>query len=267
MDPDLDSITSWRTEGLLEKDGIMIGSDHALESWIPFWFANYSKYNNFPITVADFGMSLEMRKWCEKRWEVITVDLPLSLFKNRMPLIQQKLSRKGKLRPQKRYCWFRIPFALLKTPYRRTIWMDLDCLVMGKIDELFGYAENPFGVALGEDNRPEKIKTKIEVGIIKPGEKHFNCGVMPYLHGTELIQQWAASIIEKEGYYLGNQVFFLELLSERGINLPTLPKKYNWIVPESGVNRNATILHFIEDSKDMAVKLLDDFYKTHNKIS
>lgn len=267
MDPDLDSLTSWRTDGLRDADGIMIGSDHALETWIPWWFANYSKYNNFPITVADLGMSVEMRKWCEERWEVLPLDVPMSLLKNRMPLIQERFSKKGKLRPQKRLCWFRIPFALLQSPYRRTIWMDVDCLVMGKIDELFDYAENPYGVVLGEDNRKEKIQTKVELGIIKPGEKHFNCGVMPYIHGNDLIKKWAISIIEKEGYYLGNQVFFLELLSELGINLPSFPKKFNWIVPESGINREAIILHFIEDAKDMGVQLVEDFYKTHKKIS
>lgn len=263
MNPDLESLTSWRTDGLIDADGIMIGSDHAFESWIPWWFANYSKYNNFPITVADLGMSIEMKKWCEDRWEVIPGDVPMSIFKNRMPLIQQKFSKKSKLYPQKRFCWFKIPFTLLQSPYRRTIWMDLDCLVMGKIDELFDYANNPYGVALGEDNRKEKIKVKVEVGIIKPGEKHFNCGVMPYLHGTDLIKKWATSIIEKEGYYLGNQVMFLELLSELGIDLPSFPKKYNWIVPELGVNREAIILHFTEDAKERGIQLVGDFYKTH----
>jgi hypothetical protein len=144
--------------------------------------------------------------------------------------------------------------------------MDLDCLVRGKLDELFDYANNPYGVALAEDPRPEKIRVKVKLGILKPGQKHFNCGVMPYLHDSELIRKWALSTIEKQGYYLGNQVFFLELLNELGIDLPTIPKKYNWLVPGSGIGEEAVVLHFIEEAKEMGLGLVEDFNKTKKSL-
>lgn len=266
MKSDIESFTSWRTDNLLNTDGIIIASDTALEKWIPWWISNYSKYNNYPITIVDLGMSVDMRAWCEKRGEVISLNVPIDLLKNRLPLFPIKLSKKSKLRPLKRYCWFRKPFTLLQSPYRRTIWADLDCLVLGKLDALFDYANNPFKVSVGLDNRVSKIRKKLEAGVLKPGGKNFNTGVIVYQHGADLIKQWVISIIEMEGYFLGDQDIFSRLVGDLGIDLPIIPKEYNWLVPESGLNNEAVILHFLEESKNMIKLLVEDFYQKSKKM-
>ena len=68
--------SQWRTEGLKEEDGILIGSDEHLEWAIPWWWENYSRFNSFPVAFADFGMSEAMRAWCRERGELIDLTFP-----------------------------------------------------------------------------------------------------------------------------------------------------------------------------------------------
>lgn len=252
--------TEWRSDSLIGGDGVLVGTDHDLESWLPWWYANLCKHNDLPVTVIDFGMSLPMKQWCQQRWEVIPLDLPVSLFKNRMPLIEEKVGRK-KMRFMKRWCWFRKPFAFLKSPYTRTLWLDIDCLVLEGLNELFRYADNPYGVAMGVDLRQEKIQRKINAGILKPGEHNFNSGVIPYQHGAPLIQQWAQAVIDFEDYFLSDQDIFSRLVGDLHADIPIIPQKYNWLVPELGISKEAIVLHFMEDSKVLAQQLIDDFNK------
>ena len=54
----------WRTEGLKEGDGVIVGSDYSQEWLLPWWWENYTKHNRYPVTFVDFGLSQEPIELC-----------------------------------------------------------------------------------------------------------------------------------------------------------------------------------------------------------
>ncbi len=50
-----------------------------------------------------------------------------------------------------RRAWFKKPLACLRSPFKRTIWIDLDCEVLGSLRGLFDTCQNPSGIALAKD--------------------------------------------------------------------------------------------------------------------
>lgn len=254
------SALSWRSEGLRSDDGILIGSDEEFESWIPWWYFNYSKYNSFPIAIADFGMSKKMLDWCAQKWEIIKVDPPEGLFEKRIePYLSQVES---KFIPQKAKiwaCWYLKPFILLQSPFQRTLWIDIDTLIRKSISELYEYAREPHQISMGIEEPEEKVNRLVPMGILRKGDKLFNSGVIVYLHKAEIVQQWAKATLEDEGFYLGDQQIFSKMVSKMDYEIPVLPKKYNWLVNNEGINQDAAILHFAGISKPMGQQLVKDF--------
>ena len=55
--------------------GVVVGSDIGSEWMLEWWFNNYSKHNDFPVTFVDYGMSLEASRWCEERGRFRAPDL------------------------------------------------------------------------------------------------------------------------------------------------------------------------------------------------
>lgn len=191
-----------------------------------------------------------------KKWDIIDLEIPVSLFSKRFSF------RKFYNRPWT-FHWFFKPFLLLQSPYRRTIWIDIDCLVRGSIADLFDFADNPHGISLSVDKRPEKIKAKINSGILKPHHKHYTSGVLPYLHGNEIVKKWAWGVLELEGNFTGDQDVLNHIIGEENIEVPIFPSKYHYIVPrnEPVIDPEALIIHFGGSSKRFIMDLVTRYSK------
>ncbi len=173
MNEELNPYILWRSEELLDRDGVITGANDSYESLLPCWWKCYQQHNDYPVTFIDFGLSSSGHQWCSERGEVIKFSVPFHLFKKREFVHAQLGYRILKI-------WFKKPFALLQSPYRRSLWLDVDCEVKGDISKLFPLAENPSGMALAHSS-PEKIERRIQRGYLKEGEQGFNSGVIAYL--------------------------------------------------------------------------------------
>jgi hypothetical protein len=241
--------TTWRVHGIHEVDGVLVACDSKQEDWIKWWHHHYSKHNAFPVAIVNLGMSKKMLNWCSERGEVIQLDIPRELLEKRNASTEPLLGIKMEDSRKTYYDLFHKPFALLNSPFRRTIWIDSDCLIRGSIAELYDYPKTPHFIAMAIDKSEES------------GEKHYNAGVISYQHGTPIIQKWAKEVIEREGYFTGDQELFSRMIVDQGIEIPILPKKFNWIVTSYGINRSATILNFSGDAKPLGEVLVKDYHR------
>lgn len=251
MNEELKKYASWRTEGLLDQDGVITGANELHEPLLPCWWKCYRQHNDYPVTFIDFGMSDAARKWCSERGKVIKLSIPLNLFENRQlenPKWGNRVVRK---------IWFQKPFAFLQTPYKRTLWIDVDCEVKGNLSILFPKAENPSGMALAHSS-PEKLEKRIQKGFLKQGEKGFNSGVVAYLHGCPIVQEWALASVEMEGSYMGDQDILSRVILDQHYPVTVLPNEYNWRVSPWGDNEKALIVHWNSSSKDQFFKKMQD---------
>ena len=131
----------WRTEGLRDEDGVIIASDQELEWLIPWWWENYRRFNSHPVVFVDYGMSNEMRAWCQERGGVIDLFVPdvFSAGNSLLNLLILDNNIEGLDEGfwSHRTAWLKKPLACLQSPFKRSIWIDLDCEVRGSIAELF----------------------------------------------------------------------------------------------------------------------------------
>lgn len=143
--------------------GIIIGVDEGQEWLLNWWWSNYAQHNRLPVHVVDFGMSASARRWCAKRG---TLSEPISLGC---------------------HVWFKKPLALLRSPFRQAVWLDMDCEVRGPLDRLFGFcSDNGLGAAL-DRGTPQPLREAM------PHDAPiYNGGVLAFNHGDPAVPQWAS---------------------------------------------------------------------------
>lgn len=167
-------------------DGVIVGCDAAQEWMLPWWWACYSAHNKAPVAFADFGMSAKGRDWCSSK---VKLDNALILqITNKFPKT-----------------WFHKPFALLESPFDRSIWIDVDCEVRGSINEIFEFCD--LGFTVSED--PHAVGCS---------NQYFNpplaTGVIGISGKPELLHRWTQSLTNHSAKYRGDQECFNDILKE-----------------------------------------------------
>ena len=146
--------------------GVLVGADQGVEDLLPTWWGHYRKHNRLPVAFADFGMSDRMVAWCAKRGRVFSVrDVPVD-------------------------GWWLKPFALLRSPFMRTLWVDVDCEVRGRVGPLLRQTATE-GFVVGRDRcYPDKWADAIPNDGWMP-----NTGVVGAVRGHPLVEDWAAACL------------------------------------------------------------------------
>lgn len=227
-----------------EKKGIIVGADRKIEWLLTFWWSHYQAHNHLPVTFIDFGLSAKGRAFCEKRGNLV-------------PLSQQiAINRKGKIEKQRaaeweksqtkaiwkqRQSWFKKPFALLQTPYERTLWLDLDCEVLGPLEPMLDFCIPH--VALAQETEQAQLFEKKE-GRLLENEILYNSGVIVYQKEAPLIQKWAESVLRENGEFWGDQHLLSRIIHLEPFTITELPPEYNWRMSQ-GMNFNALIIHWL----------------------
>ncbi len=211
----------WRTSGLREEDGVLVGADLTQEWLLPWWWGHYRKHNAHPVTFIDFGLSFEKKEWCRQRGELVPLRLLDDFVAQKVdPLIAHYVKEEfGPHFSECRAVWFKKPLAFLQTPYRRTIWIDLDCEVRGSITPLFAYADQPTGLGMIKDRCHTLIDYDYPI---------YNSGVVPYRRTLTLIVEWAQHCIERNHHFRGDQEVLSHMIAEKEISISEIPLIYNW---------------------------------------
>ncbi|MBS0624596.1 MAG: hypothetical protein JSS32_00925 [Verrucomicrobia bacterium] len=231
MDSLYASYRKWRSSDL-QQDGIIVGSDQTQEWLLPWWWSHYSRSNSYPVTFVDFGMTPGAREWCKERGELIRLlvaDIFVASKEEIDPaLIPAWENIYGKKLWNSRSAYFFKPMACLQSRYRRAIWIDLDCQILGNLAPLFPCCD-----------RCGLTMTK-EVG------GTYTTGVIVFQHGLPIFEEWATQALFRNREFPGDQDLFTALLLENKTPIEILPDPYNWsrTFPE---NPNALVLHYHGD--------------------
>ena len=154
-----------------------------------FWFIeNYTKHCSLPLVFADFGLLEKDRLYCKQYGEILDVS---------------------DISWENQYCgWMRKPFVCLRTPFQKTIWLDLDIEIKSDLKEFFqfccngniGLAEDTYqnnspGNSIFRENIPQDLKIP-------------DTGVVVYEYGNKLIKEWAIKVANNtnQKYKGDNQV-------------------------------------------------------------
>lgn len=231
----LNRYLAWRTPSLMSQNGIIVGADLSQEWLLPWWWNHYQKHNSLPVAFVDLGLSFEAKEWCQKRGELIPLRLVDDYVKEREALdaaiVHHFEDECGPYCWSCRNAWFKKPFACLQSPFRQTLWIDLDCEIRGPLTPLFSYSQSEPGVAMAKDQCVPSLPYPT-----------YNSGVISFRQ-CPLIVQWARYCIEYNHLLRGDQEIFSYMIHQEQIPISEIPPQYNWSRMRED-EEQATILHW-----------------------
>ncbi len=221
--------------------GVIVGCDCAQEWLLEWWWERYSAENAFPVAFVDMGMTPTAQKWCLQHGELIDLDLDMRFIKLRDEIdleLVRKWDCSRDVSPdiwEARSKWYKKPFALLHSPFERSVWLDLDCEVLGSIDPLF--SQDPsLQLALVREYASSHLPQMHR-------QVRYNGGVIAFTHGAEILQKWADAAVKRNQCFPSDDVLLSALIYEKKYPVLELPEIYNWFLTW-GLNINAIIYHW-----------------------
>lgn len=227
----------WGNSGLRKTDGILVGSDITQEWLLPWWWANYQKHNSMPVAFIDFGMSPQMKGWCSARGELIPLRLLDDFVKEKdetAPLAIKILEQHfGKEFWSSRPILFKKPFACLKTPFLRTIWIDIDCEILGSLHPLFAYADDRSRMGIVKDRLQPHTSYPI-----------YNSGVFVFQRESKAISEWTRACIQENGLFPTDDHVLAHLIHNKKVAIAEIPSQYNWFYSYKNPE-NPVVVHWL----------------------
>jgi len=225
--------------------GVLVATDAKQQWLLPLWWDRYRSCNDLPVIFVDLGMEEESLKWCRQRGRVLPFkrwveckEVSWEGFEGSQALrgphwdlpTMAKLDRSWFLEGRKR--WMQKPSICLLSPFAKTLWLDLDCEVLGDLQDVFHELEEGKEIAAAMNCSREQ------------SQPIFNSGVMVFVQKAPLLQKWAL-MIEKEGHrYLGDDCLLSVLCNQHPDKVSILPNIYNWR-PHLGVPFFPKVFHWM----------------------
>lgn len=220
----------------MELRGVLVGCDQAQEWLLPWWWENYRQENSLPVAFADFGMTEQGKEWCALRGLLQPISLDQYKIASREDIEAPLLAEWEKtLSPfwGSRQAWFKKPFALLNTPFCQTLWIDLDCEVLGNIEPAFQYIDPKSKMGLVRVTDPPNVGDPVP----------YNSGVIAFDKSSPLLPKWAKSSLSQNHLFLSDQHALSRIIFEESLPVGELPEIYNWLMCR-GLNLSAVVMHW-----------------------
>jgi hypothetical protein len=239
----------------MKEYGLLVGCDKYEEWLLDWWWTHYTKTNSYPVAFADFGLTENGKKWCQAHGECVTCpELFSKSDQNRIPEKTRELWEKvyGKGIWDFRPVWFKKPYACIRSPFEKTIWVDLDCQINADLTPLFTLLDLGAEISILK-NGPIHQKIRHDLNLILPKEDHYNSGVIAFHKKSPTICKWADLSTESSDMFSGDEEALSRAIYLENPNIIDLPDIYNWSW-EFPQNDNAHIIHFHGHGK---YKILD----------
>lgn len=248
-----------------KPQGIIVGADANQEWLLPWWWMNYNLHNRLPVTFINFGtLSEKAIEWCRRRGDLIDLELNTDFIATKEGIDPETAKMWESMHPEIwriRLEWFKKPFAMIKSPYEQTLWVDLDCQVKGPVEPLFEHCLNEAGIGLAAEAEYSQ-KLNLHRKIILPGEIVLNSGVVVFAHDSKVIEEWVKQAQLNNHLHFGDQQLLVRILFTMGLKFSLIPATYNWIV-ESGMNPNAHILHWSGRFKNCLKQQIEQLHQLY----
>ena len=182
-------LCQWRPATV--EEGVVVGCAPSQEWMLEWWWDGYAVSNDLPVVFADFGLSDAARQWCAERGTILPVaDAPV-------------------------HGWLRKPFAILRAPFRRLLWVDLDVEVRSDLRRLLAYLDRG-PVALQVGTGPVLVHDRSEWNRTMPeGAPYYCTSVVAVRHGEPLIAEWATAVLDPLPRYEGDHEALSHLIQLR----------------------------------------------------
>jgi hypothetical protein len=210
------------------EKGVLVGADEAIAWLLPWWWERYIASNNLPVAFIDFGMEEKTRQWCEERGRVIPFQEDIEGEVLPIEIINKWKKSYGESYERMRSSWFKKPVACLLTPFKQTVWIDLDCEILSSIEGVFSFLTEGKELAAA-------LETETNKGV--------NGGVVVFQQGSSLVRDWNALAKRDRGKYWGDDRVLSEVIKENLERFSVLPDGYNWRISQ-GVPLHAKIIHW-----------------------
>ncbi|MES2199735.1 MAG: hypothetical protein V4489_06170 [Chlamydiota bacterium] len=238
-----ENFCKWSTEKPLAEKGFIVAADTTQEWLLPWWWENYTKYNDLPVAFVDLGLSKEMKNWCKERGRYIHLFVPDAFLLEKASFPKEHIDHwetlHGKKFWESRNAWFKKPLACLQSPFEKNVWMDLDCEVKGYLGDIFSVPLPSYSVAAAKEHLPNK-------------DPSINSGVILFQKNTPLIETWAEESLKNNSLYFGDQDSLYALILKNHPPMADLPLTYNW----SRLNQNnedALVVHWHGNTGKMVI--------------
>jgi hypothetical protein len=188
------------------------------------------------VAFADLGMSPAARAWCSRRGRV--VDVP-----------------RGRAQG-----WFAKPLAILRSPFRWTLWLDLDCEVRAPLGEAFAYADRGLAVTVDPYYRSMGVSPMCSTGILPvfvsssvsasvvvpsgPSRPVLSTGVVAVRHCEPAAQTWAAQVMRRIGRLRDDQAALEEIREACGDRIVVMPRRFQHLRLDGTDNPEALVMHW-----------------------
>lgn len=177
----------------LYDEAYVTGCDNTQEWMLPWFLKNFKKNNDKPLIFANFGIT----------------DLTMQIVRENVHAVMDLTNTEEK-------GWFKKPLSMLKSPSKKTVWIDTDCEVRENTDDIFDLIE------------PEKLlMAKDEPWIWRRGHLWHNSGVVGFQDKPVILYQWVKAV--KQNPLDGDQEVLDKILSPitKIKYITDLPNKYN----------------------------------------
>lgn len=217
--------------------GILIGTDETTEWMLKWWWKNYQIFNHFPIAIADFGMTKGALEFSRSIGMVIYPQMPRLRKPQRQSLIKWQEVYTGDLETC-RPAWLKKPFAFQASPFEISLWIDLDCEILGKLDPLFS-AKTEISLV----KEPLRCQNKAFVHQLIPKNCIlYNSGVVVFKKNAPILKKYLENVINYSHLFMGDQDILSWTFYQEKYSPGELSPIYNWR-PLCGINKHAVILH------------------------
>jgi len=209
----------------MEINGFVTAADKNQEFMLDWFWANFIKFHDpekTPMLFIDLGLSKERRVWCEERGVV------------HQNVYETQLSKAH---------WK--PICLTASPWAKSIWIDLDCEILGNIESYFNYIDNNVVVTLDPYN-PWAVKFK---------NPPIAAGLIGYQHASSIISEWAQTLISRPAEYRDDQFCLNELYTKRQQDFYIAPSRFQRLrLEEEGIRDDALIIHWTGSEGKQIIK-------------
>lgn len=224
----------WPQKQCSAEEGILVAADLSQEWLLPWWFAHYRSHNALPVAFVDLGMSFEMKNWCKERGELIALpvaDIFVTEKEQMDPLFVQAFEEAcGTTFWPLRHAWLKKPLAFLQSPFRKTLWIDLDCEIRSSVKPLFAIRNDSLAIA-------------IDLSVPQGEIPVYNSGVVGFHQGLPLIEQWADGCFERNHAFRADQDILNAIIQEQQHLVTEISSLYNWSRCKEE-NPEAVIVHW-----------------------
>lgn len=246
---------SWKHPQPKDSSGIIVGCDSVQEWMLPWWWKKYSEHNTLPVTFIDFGLSNEAKVFCEERGQRADLFLPESFAPHKEQVSSSLRKEWDELfewedNPfwwNKRMRCHQKPFALLMTPYKHTLWVDVDCEICADLTSLFAKIASHDAIYIVPRTEEEQ-RYHEDKGITLSGETGYNSGTVGFHWGSDQILHWAEKTIQEHPFFISDEDLFSRLAFMEKWDVISLDQYYNWLPHFRGFHLEAKINHWLGNS-------------------